>query len=449
MRLHRLVLVMLSVLAVPDLEAQTGRSAANPFATASAGEAMRRIAFGAFETPIEDSLNCAGEFCAVFANGGYNQIRDRFCVGGAACDEPEVAEFLLNRVIMQSQTFPTASSASGFVFAWGGGATPSLTSELYGPLYAERGLTNGRRQLSATLTYQRLFWRSLDGSELRNDDPGLAWGDFNYDGLGSSYVGLCRMNIDTDMLVGALNYGVTDRLDVRVAVPWVRTRVEGSNEFVDFAVQGNQLTAVGAETGFVPQGRYYVEGESSGLGDIELGAKFAVVSGTSGALALSGAVRLGTGSAEDMTGTGETQGRVSLIGSLERGPLSPHVQVGFFGAGEALYDEVNYVGGLSVRAIPNRLTLNAEFVGRRLFGVQGFRAGREFGRFRSVNTSDTLVLREFVGERNDIDLFFVAGGARARLWSQLLATAYVLVPTGGAGLQARRPTASVGLNYAF
>lgn len=150
-----------------------------------------------------------------------------------------------------------------------------------------------------------------------------------------------------------------------------------------------------------------------------------------------------------MTGTGETQGRVSLIGSVERGAVSPHFQVGYSAAGDALYDEVNYVGGLSFRAIPNRLTVNAEFVGRRLFGVQGFSPGREFGQFRSVSTRDTLVLREFVAERNDINLYFVAGGARARLWSQLLATAYVLVPTGGAGLQARRPTASVGLNYAF
>ena len=44
------------------------------------------------------------------------------------------------------------------------------------------------------------------------------------------------MNIDSWVASLALTYGVTDRLDITAGLPFVHTSVEGSNEFIDYAI---------------------------------------------------------------------------------------------------------------------------------------------------------------------------------------------------------------------
>jgi hypothetical protein len=424
------------------LAAQTGKQPSQPYVESSAGRALQRLTYGAFE-------GAGDPFSSVFANGSYQGLRDRFCTTAACAAQPGVAESLLNRLVTQSQTFPTASTASGFTFNWGAGPVPELETDMYGPLFGERGLTNGRGQLSATLTVQRLSWRELDGAGIRSDDEGLLWGDTNYNGAGRGYAGRALVDIATDMAVFAANYGVADGLDVNVAVPLVRTRVEGSNEFVDYVARDGQVVAVGAATGLVPQGRYYVRGESTGLGDVEIGAKYAFFRRGNGRLALAATARLGTGSFDEMTGTGQGQGRVRLIGSYDLGAVSTHGNVMYGFAGEELFDELGYVAGVDVRAVRNRLTLSAEFVGRRLFSVRGFRTGGTIATVRSPASGELYPIVAFAGERNDIDLFFGGLGGKLRLTGQWLLSAYVLLPAGDSGLIAQRPTFNLGLNYAF
>src|SRR6185295_1539910 len=110
----------------------------------------------------------------LFVNGTYQNIR--FFYDGQPVNTPAVADFLSNRVITQSQTFPQASSASGFTFTWNG-PTPTLDSKMFGPLFGERGRTNGRQKLSATLSVQSLRWETLDSSKIRNNQEGLLWGE--------------------------------------------------------------------------------------------------------------------------------------------------------------------------------------------------------------------------------------------------------------------------------
>ena len=437
-----LAATLLSLAAAVPLAAQTGKQPSQPWVENTAGAALQRITYGAYQGPNDP-------FNEVFANGSYQDVRGQFCNSSACAGQPGVAEFLLNRIVTQSQTFPTASTASGFTFDWGAGPVPELDTDMYGPLFGERGLTNGRQQLSVTLTVQRLAWQELDGSGIRNDDAGLWWGDSDYDAAGGGYVGRCRMDIATNMAVLAASYGLTDRLDVNAAVPLVHTSVEGSNEFIDYVEQNGGLVAVGAETGFAPQGRYYVRGESTGLGDVEIGAKYALVKRGNARLALAATARLGTGSFEEMTGTGENQGRARLVGSYDVGAVSMHGNLAYGIAGGELYDEFGYVLGLDVRAMRNRLTLSAEFVGRTVFSLQGFRPTEQVGTVRSPVTGDIFPVVEFVAERNDVNLFFGGFGGKLRVAGQLLLSAYLLVPAGDSGLIAQKPTFNLGLNYVF
>jgi hypothetical protein len=458
-----------AILALPGtaLAQEAGRSRANPFQESSAGRAWQRITFGAID--CGQDLSEAKDYCpkdaftqqGLFVNGTYKGLR--FQYAGAPLDTPAVAENLADRVLNQSQTFPAASSASGFTFSWHGGATPSRDSEMFGPLFGERGRTNGRHQLSATVTLQQLKWETLDSFKVR-DIPtaangsiganGLPWGDPAYlvssDGSALGYVGRCEMNIDTRTLTAAANYGVTDRLDFAVAVPFVRSTVEGSNEFIDFVrFPGGRYSIDPSDTGFAPQGRFFVKGSSSGLGDIAMQASYALVKKATAAVAVQGRLDLGTGDLQKMTGTGETHGGGGVIASWESGRISPHASVHYFAGNSVLFDELRYTAGLDVAAMRDRLTLSGEVVGRHLYDVEGFEQGALRATVVSPRTGDPFEIRDFVATRDGFNLFFVAAGGKIRMAGQLLGSVYVIIPFGDNGLQAQKPTFNFGVNYAF
>jgi hypothetical protein len=463
-----LAVVALAVLLPPTAFAQqVGRSRANPYDETSAGRAWQRITFGAIDCGTD--LSEAKDLCpndafaknGLFLNGTYKDLR--FQYAGAPRGTPGVAENLADRVLNQSQTFPAASSASGFTFSWHGGATPARDSEMFGPLFGERGRTNGRGQLSATVTVQQLKWETLDSFKVR-DIPstprgaigagGLPWGDPAYaigdDGTAFGYVGRCEMNIDTRTVSVAANYGVTDRLDLAVAVPFVRTTVEGSNEFLDFArFPSGRYSIDSADTGFAPQGRFFVRGSSTGIGDVAVQATLALLKRASAAVAVQGRVDIGTGDLQKMTGTGETHGGGGVIASYESGRVSPHASVHYFAGNTVLFDELRYTAGLDFNAVRDRLTLSGEVVGRQLYDVEGFEQGTVRGTVVSPRTGDSFEIKDFVATRDNFNLFFVTAGGKLRMAGQLLGSVYVLIPFGDNGLQAQKPTLNFGVNYAF
>ena len=465
--MRHVALLTLAVLFPSALLAQpAGSSRSNPFAESNAGRAWQRITFGAID--CGQDLSEAASFCpndafsqsGIFVNGTYKDLR--FQYAGAPQGTPGVAENLSNRVLNQSQTFPAASSASGFTFSWHGGATPARDSEMFGPLYGERGKTNGRGQLSATVTVQQLKWETLDSFKVRDISTtsaggigagGLPWGDPAYlvtDGVAAGYVGRCEMNIDTSTISLAASYGITDRLDLAVAVPLVRTRVEGSNEFLDFVrFPDGRYSIDPADTLFFPQGRFFVQGTSTGIGDVAMQGTLALVKKPTAAVAVQGRIDLGTGDLQKMTGTGENHGGGGIVASYETGRISPHASVHYFVGNTALFDELRYTAGLDFNAVRDRLTLSGEVVGRRLYDVEGFQQGTTRGVVVSPITGDAFEIKDFVATRGDFNLFFVTAGGKVRLAGQLLGSAYVLIPFGDDGLQALKPTFNFGFNYAF
>jgi Putative MetA-pathway of phenol degradation len=443
-RLIFVTFLVFSAVALPA-SAQVGKSASQPYEESSAGRAMKRITFGAID--CSDPPACTSDAfttSGIFVNGTYSNTRANY---GGNTSQADVANSLLQLILSQSQTFPNVSTASGFTFTIGSSDAPELESPLYGPLFGERALTNGRGQLSVTFNAQRLRFQKLNGSLIGNTDSGLLWGDLGYDSTGNlGYTGICRMDINTTVYFAAANYGLRDKLDLSVSVPIVHTSVEGSNEFIDYSFEGKVLDDV--KDGFDPQGRYFVEGSSTGLGDIGVGAKYAFIREADKGAALSVYAKLPTGSLEDMTGTGETSVGGNFIASFERSGWSPHINVGGLVATGDVFNELNYNLGLSYRAVQDRLTLVGEFVGRRLFEVSQFRAERDLGFLTSPVTGEQFLVRDFEAVQEAVDSMFVALGAKFRLKGQLLATVFTVLPTTVSGLQVTRPTFNFGLNWA-
>jgi len=442
-------LLVLAVACARQAHAQPGTSAATPFPETSAGRAMRRITFaaidctkGSFVCP-DDAFTTSG----LFDNGTYQDTRLNY---SGNLNQADVSNSLLLLILTQSQTFPNPSTASGFTFRIGA-VVPVRESELYGPLFGERALTNGKKQLSVTFNINQLRFRSIDGSSVRNGQRGLLWGDTNYDNNGGGYVGICRMDIDTTIAFAAATYGLLSSLDVSVAVPVVHTSVEGSNEYLDYQYKNGAFVPLpdGSIFTFTPQGRYFVKGSSTGLGDVAIGAKYAFVRRSDAGAALTVRTSLPTGSLDDMTGTGEFQTAVGFIGSVEKGGVSPHLNISYLVASGDVFNELNYNLGLSYRLVPRRLTVGGEFVARRVYGVTEFTSGVQVGVLESPITHELFAVRDFVAEERDVNLFFFALGGKVRLTGGLLASFFAVVPAGQSGLQVQRPTFNLGLNYAF
>src|SRR5918994_926121 len=134
----------------------------------------------------------------------------------------------------QSLTFPVSTSSGAFAARKVKGFGPDelnlefSTSGNFGSAFAERGLTNGRGNASASMTYQRLSWGSIGNFDLTSGD--LLFQRVQTVGLEQGPPATAdhisaQIHYSTDVLVAAASFGLLDGLDVGVSVPYVRAVV--------------------------------------------------------------------------------------------------------------------------------------------------------------------------------------------------------------------------------
>ena len=252
----------------------------------------------------------------------------------------------------------------------------------------------GRRNLSLGLNYLRRTYDTFDGQDLREGDirlyfphndccpgqgtSGQAGGDgttLNPFFEGDVLEGALAINLDTDTVSFFANYGITDRLDLGVAVPIVNVdlKTDLTATIIRLATAANPLIH-----SFDGEGSDHtiqsVAGSASGIGDITLRGKVRFLDKPGGGLAVSADLRLPTGKEEDLLGTGATQFTATFIGSTTFGKVAPHVNLGYTlssGISEAAEDafltappdEFDYSGGVDLAVHP-KLSVTAELIGR-------------------------------------------------------------------------------------
>jgi len=255
---------------------------------------------------------------------------------------------LIGLLQVEIATLPLNSPASGFTYR----LDPELgihvrASDSFGPFFLERSLTSGARRLSLGLGFTQADFSDIDGRPLR--DGTLVATASQFAGEAAPFdAETLTLRIRTRTATMSATAGLTDRLDVSVAVPFVRVSLSGDRLDVYRGTPLLQASAVAA---------------SSGVGDVALRAKYNVWrQGGSGA-AIAGEVRLPTGDKENLLGAGSTIVTPRVIGSYEPGALGFHGSFGAaFGGPSAVLD---YGGALTISAT-SRLTLVGEFLGRRL-----------------------------------------------------------------------------------
>jgi len=402
----------------------------------------------------------------------------------------------------QFATFPLGSSTGGLTYVFDDTlGTLRRGSSSFGPMFGERALTIGRRKLSVGFNYQRSSFDTFEGQDLGNGSikfylrhqdccgiysPGPVPPGIRVDDVPNG----TRLNppFESDLVEAALslkatthttavfaNYGLTDRWDIGLALPFVHVTLDASvtARVIRF------LTAPAPDLHTFEAGNpdatrtVAYSGHATGIGDIVLRTKYRVLRGAGGGLAAAVDLRIPTGDERDLLGAGGTQAKFLVIASSERGWLAQHVNFGYTAAsgttggtfpglvGTPLPDEINYSGGVELIAHP-RITVVGDVIGRTL---------RDAGRLRMVS-KDFFVPRlppvgpqapgcegsgfectavafdEFDPQPGNLNLLLGTAGVKINPFGNWLVSASVMAPLTDAGLRSRVTTV-VGVDYAF
>ena len=134
---------------------------------------------------------------------------------------------------------------------------------------------------------------------------------------------------------GAVTYGVTDRIDISLAMPVVNTRLSLLSNATIYRVGTGQDTSIHYfldPTAIGDHGsskQFFVDQSASGLGDMVVRAKATLLRENSRALAAGVDARLPTGDEQNLLGAGAAGLRPFAAFSAAFGAFAPHANVGY------------------------------------------------------------------------------------------------------------------------
>ena len=255
--------------------------------------------------------------------------------------------FLTSAISTNIANLPISATSSGRTFRFVGGV-PQATSTSPGPIFAERAQTLGRGRVLVGATVNRFRFESVRGVDLDNVELNFTHSNSDFEGCDAIFSGDCSLlgiptlenevvefnlalNLDVTSTLFVLTYGLLDFVDIGVAVPLVSTSIRGFSEAQVVPFTGPDATHFFAGTPSSPEmsASRFVEGSATGLGDVAGRLKIRVAQSSTTGFAILADGRFGTGSAEDLLGSGHTSVRGLGIVSAQYGAFSPHANVGY------------------------------------------------------------------------------------------------------------------------
>ena len=249
------------------------------------------------------------------------------------------SEFRLVNIALTSQlaSIPLPSPGSGFTYKFDpGSGTFVRSTRSFGPILAERGETIGRGRLAVNFAYQFFSFDHLDGVPIveipavfRHDNSELGGGRTDV------VATINTITASVSQFSGAVTYGVTDRLDISLAVPVVNTRLSllsnatiyrvgtGTNRSVHYFLDPTAIGSNGSSK------QFFADESASGIGDLVVRAKTTLLREGTRALAAGIDARLPTGDEQNLLGAGAAGLRPFAAFSGSWGAFAPHVNVGY------------------------------------------------------------------------------------------------------------------------
>lgn len=330
-----------------------------------------------------------------------------------------------NALLIELATLPISTSSGGFTYLFNSElGTRERASSSFGPFFVERALTSGRNQMSFGATFRYSEFDRLDGNDLRSGTFVTTATQFR-DEPRPFDVETVTLRLKTRTVTGFANYGVSDRVDIGVAVP-----------IVSMELSGERINTYRGQT--IPQAA--ATATTTGVADMAVTARAHLLGGRASGLTAGAEVRLPTGREEDLLGTGKAAIRVLGIGSVEGSRAAAHVNGGYSWGG--ISREVNYSAAVTVTA-SERFTLVGEFLGRWVEGL-----GR-IGQVTAPHPSSVGVdTKRLLPTTTGVTTGMAVAGFKWNVADRWLLNANVLLPVTDRGLRARIVPA-IALDYSF
>lgn len=364
----------------------------------------------------------------------------------------------------QLTALPLPSPASGFTYRFDEGTGTFVRStRSFGPILTDRAETIGRGRFAFGYTFQHYSFDQIEGIDLSRVPSVFTHDEYELGG-GRADVVNTHNAIDASVAqwTGALTYGLTDRLDVSLAIPVVRTslhvlsaatieRIGTANaRVVHFFRDPDAPEGIGSNRTFA------AGGSASGLGDLIVRVKSAMMREGSRGLAVGVDLRMPTGDERNLLGSGAAGVKpfVAVSGAYRR--LSPHVNLAYQWNGSSvlagdvvegekadLPDQLLYAFGADL-GVNERFSLTADWIGRRAIDsprvrLQTFTAAGTTG---PVSFDDVAIVHESFWASS------AAVGFKANLHGRLLVDFNLRFTVGSNGLT-DRVTPLVGIEYGF
>ncbi len=367
-------------------------------------------------------------------------------------------------IATQLAAVPLPAPASGFTYTYDAalGVFNRSTSS-YGPILSERAETLGKNRVSLSVNYQRFGFDTIDGLSL-DTIPAVFTHDNPVAGTGRDDL------VTTDNSIGItlsqfttfFNYGLSDRVDVAIAIPIVSVdmnvrslatvqRIGTTNPATHFYFQ--PFVALQSEA-YGTQQTFTKSGSASGIGDILLRLKLQAVKKPSFGISLGLDGRAPTGDELNMLGSGAPGLRPFLVVSTSHKTVSPHLKLGYQWNGDSLLagnilagtkgdlaDQGIFEAGVDI-ACGKKLTLALDFLGQRV--IDGERLSTDT--FRALNGTSTFPnIKLSKGSYNVAD---GSVGLKANPGGNLLIDLNLVFKLNDTGLRAR-VTPLFGIEYSF
>ncbi len=360
-------------------------------------------------------------------------------------------------------SFPLSSSTAGVTFDFSTGK-PVQTSTSFGPIFSERAQTIGGKRITMGLNFTSIVFSRIRGIALEDLRLTFTHQDVGLPGLGDSpnesdimdfYM---RMDIAASVMAVYFTYGITDRLDLGLAVPFTNIQLKTSpyarinsytwvsNDSANHYFGGTQTEPV------LSKYPTPINDDATGIGDIAIRVKYNFVRDKTVDFAAMLEYRLDSGDAANFLGAGFSVLRASVIGSKITGDFAPHLNLSYMKKFTDMdRDEFEFILGYDQK-IAGWLTLAFDVLGRFDLGdpLKSMQFPTSVDIKRTVGSTEyvnTVSLTNLPNYDHD-DTIDAALGFKLKLKESLLLMSNIFVPLNHTGLRADFvPT--LGLEFSF
>lgn len=302
----------------------------------------------------------------------------------------QLAPALSSMITSNISSFPLSATQAGVTFDFSTG-TPVPLRESLGPIFAETGETLGQDRLHIGFNLSFLSLDSFRGMPVSDMQFTFAHVDqepqppFPVEGEQGNTFGNPTWEHDTidlslDLDVNATltvlyaSYGLSNRLDLGVALPLVQVSMQGTSRAVidsyTYGKPANNPEFEGAAHRFggdalnpILEAEEPYDASATGIGDLVLRMKYNFGRRAEASYAALVDVRLPTGSEDDFLGSGATSVRLLGIASRQFGDFAPHLNVGYdLRLAERDSDEFEFAAGFD-HQLTSGVTLAVDVLG--------------------------------------------------------------------------------------